>query len=67
MRVISVDETGGTVHLSKDDARLVSNALNKVCNALDVREFATRMGADLGDARVILNQFLELDRTFTKG
>lgn len=63
MRVINVDETGSTIHLSRDDARLVSNALNEVCNALEVREFSTRMGADLAEVRALLKQFVEMNRT----
>lgn len=63
MRVISIDENGITVHLTRDDAQVVSNALNEVCNALEVREFSIRMGADLNEVRALLKQFVETQKT----
>ena len=44
MELKKVDEEGAWVVLSPDDLLMVCNALNEVCNGLDVPEFATRMG-----------------------
>jgi hypothetical protein len=44
MELKQVDESGARVLLSPDDLLTICNALNEVCNGLDVPEFATRMG-----------------------
>jgi hypothetical protein len=44
MELKKVDESGAWVVLSPEDLLTVCNALNEVCNGLDLPEFATRMG-----------------------
>jgi hypothetical protein len=57
MRVVSGSHTEITVALTRDELRILSNALNEVCNALDVEEFATRMGAELYEVEALREQF----------
>lgn len=37
-----------------DELIIVNNALNEVCNAIEVPEFSARMGADREEVRKIL-------------
>jgi hypothetical protein len=60
MRVISASNRGAQLELSPDDLCLLNNALNEVCNGVDVPEFHTRMGASLEEARNLLDVFHEL-------
>jgi hypothetical protein len=46
MELKRVDESGALVVLSSDDLLTICNALNEVCNGLDISEFATRMGVE---------------------
>jgi hypothetical protein len=44
-----------TVELTKNDLDIINNALNEVCNGIDLRgEFDTRMGCPFEDARELL-------------
>jgi hypothetical protein len=54
MQVQAVSPDGALVQLSEDDLLLTNNALNEVCHALDIREFATRMGTDRAAAERLL-------------
>jgi hypothetical protein len=45
-----VNDGGAVVLLTADDLLILSNALNEVCNGLDIPEFATRIGAEREDA-----------------
>ena len=54
MELKKVDETGACVVLSPDDLLTICNALNEVCNGLDMPEFATRMGVTREDALRLL-------------
>ena len=54
MELKKVDEGGAWVVLSPDDLLTVCNALNEVCNGLDVPEFATRMGVAREEALHLL-------------
>ncbi len=56
MDVISTENTGATVSLSAQDVLIISNALNEVCNGLDVPEFSTRMGVELDEALELLEK-----------
>jgi hypothetical protein len=44
------------VDLSLDELRIVGNALNEVCNGLDIAEFSTRIGAEHDDALWLLQE-----------
>ncbi len=44
-----------TVQLSRDELGIINNALNEVCNGIDLEgEFDTRMGCTVEEARVLL-------------
>jgi len=43
------------VELTKDELSIINNALNEVCNGIDLeREFDTRMGCTIEEARAVL-------------
>lgn len=43
------------VELTKDELGVINNALNEVCNGLDLEgEFDTRMGCTVEEARAVL-------------
>lgn len=56
MQVISTDTNGANVLLTVQDLLTISNALNEVCNGLDMQEFSTRMGVGLDEALCLLKQ-----------
>ena len=56
MKVNSVLDRSVTVSLSADELLILNNALNEVCNGIEVPEFATRMGADVDEVRSLLNE-----------
>jgi hypothetical protein len=44
-----------TVQLSRDELGIINNALNEVCNGIDLEgEFGTRMGCTVEEARAVL-------------
>lgn len=45
-----------TVQLNRTELRIINNALNEVCNGLDITEFSIRMGAKLSKAEELLSQ-----------
>jgi hypothetical protein len=66
MTVSEVKSQTASVQLSKEDLVLIHNALNEVCNALDVPEFQTRMGADIEQAQALLARIGELLKTMNR-
>ncbi len=56
MKLKNVNESGAWVLLAPDELLMLSNALNEVCNALDVPEFATRMGVEREEALRLLEK-----------
>ena len=62
MQLISTETDGATVRLTSGDLLMLSNALNEVCNRLDVSEFSTRMGVQHEDALVLLQEIGQLYR-----
>lgn len=45
------------VELTSDELRIINNALNEVCNGIDLRgEFSTRMGCSLEEAQMLLTK-----------
>jgi hypothetical protein len=50
-----------TIELTNDEMRIINNALNEVCNGIDLQgEFETRMGCTLHKARQLLARINEL-------
>ena len=54
MELKEVREDGALVSLTAEELLAICNALNEVCNGLDVPEFATRMGIERDDALHLL-------------
>jgi hypothetical protein len=54
MNTKEVNGTGAWVFFTPDELLVVSNALNEVCNGLEVPEFATRLGVDREVALILL-------------
>jgi hypothetical protein len=52
--VISLQQKTATIEFSRHELLAINNALNEVCNALDVREFDTRMGCSREFAKSLL-------------
>ena len=49
--------TAMLVELTSDELRIINNALNEVCNGIDLRgEFSTRMGCSLEEALMLLTK-----------
>lgn len=44
-----------TVELSEEELKIINNALNEVCNGIQLEgEFDTRMGCNVEEARAVL-------------
>jgi len=56
MQVISTDADRAVAALTSEELLTISNALNEVCNALDISEFPTRMGVSLEVALTLQRQ-----------
>lgn len=52
----AMSENGGMLlELTKDELGIINNALNEVCNGVDLEgEFDTRMGCTVEEARAVL-------------
>ena len=59
MHTERIDRDRVTVELSGDELEVLSNALNEVCNGLDIHEFAIRMGADKPEVLKLLHRVSE--------
>ena len=54
MKLSEVTDDGAHVKLTSDELVILGNALNEICNGLDIAEFATRIGADRSEAMRLL-------------
>jgi len=50
-----------TVELSEDDLMIIHNALNEICNAIDLQEFETRIGHPKEVVRELFGRIKRLD------
>ena len=62
MQLIATEKDCATVRLDASDILLLTNALNEVCNGLDVPEFSTRIGVQHEDALALLQEMIQLYR-----
>lgn len=60
MNAIKINKDRIVLELSKDELGVLSNALNEVCNGIEVWEFDTRMGIKIGDARIVLKSLTSI-------
>ena len=56
------DSRSLTLTLTEDEAYILNNALNEVCNGIHIEdwEFQTRMGAEREEARALLDRVGQL-------
>ena len=63
MHDLSCSQTAATVSMTIREVRILKQALNEVCNGLEVTEFSTRMGASREEVDELLKQLGDiLDR-----
>jgi hypothetical protein len=55
MELIGVEQGEAHVRVALQELLLINNALNEVCNGIDVPEFETRMGVTLEQAESLLS------------
>ncbi len=56
MHILAVNRNSISIELSLHEIMIVHQALNETCNALDLPDFSTRMGAELSEATDLLKQ-----------
>jgi hypothetical protein len=56
MQLLRAGSEQADIRLSWNELRLINNALNEVCNGLDVLEFVTRLGTSRAEARALLDR-----------
>lgn len=54
MDTIEINKDKIIIELTKCELGVIINALNEVCNGIEVWEFDTRMGIAIEDARIFL-------------
>ena len=54
MTMIGVDGREITAQFTADELLIINNALNEICNGIDVDEFGTRIGASTDEVRSLL-------------
>lgn len=55
MELCKVTEDGAQLNFTSTELVILQNALNEVCNALDIPEFSTRLGANRDEAMKLLS------------
>jgi len=61
MKIQSFNEAAAEVAFPVDELYIINNALNEVCNGIDLRgEFDTRMGCTVEEARELLRAVYSL-------
>jgi hypothetical protein len=56
MKLERKETRDATVRLSRHELVILNNALNEVCNGLDLDEFSIRMGAEIGEVEALLEE-----------
>jgi hypothetical protein len=54
MQVVEVQRGKAIVEFTEGELLILNNALNEVCNGIEVPEFATRIGADISEVHRLL-------------
>jgi len=64
MKVNSLNSVTATIELTWDEVGIISNALNEVCNGIQLEgEFDTRMGCSIEEAQGLLARIHDLGIT----
>ena len=56
MKLINSTTERSQISASREEISILNNALNEVCNGIDLFEFETRMGADLERVSALLEE-----------
>jgi hypothetical protein len=56
MKLERKETRDATVRLSRHELVMLNNALNEVCNGLDLDEFSIRMGAEIEEVEALLKE-----------
>jgi hypothetical protein len=56
MKLEGKENRDAIVRLSRHELVMLNNALNEVCNGLDLDEFSIRMGAEIEEAEALLKE-----------
>ena len=56
MKLCEVTDEGAQIAFTDNELVILQNALNEVCNGIDIPEFATRLGANRDEALRLLNE-----------
>ena len=66
MKINNITDSVAAVELTLDEIGVLNNALNEVCNGVDLgTEFDTRMGCTVQEARGLLAEISDLGRYMT--
>jgi len=66
MQIELVEKNQALVRFSTGELLILNNALNEVCHGLNIVEFQTRLGTELGKIRELLSQIGKLIDTMEK-
>lgn len=55
-RIMGIERDGVQIFLTADELLIINNALNEVCNVLEMSEFSTMIGASREEALALLGQ-----------
>ena len=56
MKLNQIVDRAADIFVTEEELILICNALNEVCNGLDVEEFDTRMGTSLENVRRLFGE-----------
>jgi hypothetical protein len=57
MEIEKKDKNSVTIKFNSRELLILNNALNEICNGIEIPEFETRIGASLNDANRLLSDF----------
>lgn len=56
MKIQKAEPDDFTIQVSREELRLLNNAVNEVCNGIDSWEFSTRLGSKREEALALLSE-----------
>ena len=63
VKEVETTATAACAGLTSTEVILINNALNEVCNGIDIPEFSARLGTTIEEARALLQQMRGLYTT----
>ena len=54
MEYVKNEDNKYTINFSKDELYIINNALNEVCNGIDLFEFDSRLGTTIDEVKALL-------------